>query len=491
MTKRLSLVLLLALSQATILLAEVTEKPTMAVAVASLTSGYDERSQTIAREMITALETILVQLGGYTISRVDTATERTARRVSEGYDLPIYGSMESIDGTTRIGLSVFSHAAGGVTQAYQRDISSVFEIFGAADEAAIEILEGLSGTTIRFARAVVQDERATGTFYFVIDHQEPPRGVTETRVLTGTRRIQVVQDRMIERFILFDRLEFLPEDVSFSPELTDEGDRYRARHEFEAQTVLQGTQPHNEAISPRRVQEWIVGLRAGLGPEALNDGPRTEELSLTTSLHDDAEETKRSIATGVNGVRLFAAWDLFSWISIGAELGYSRKSVETEILRDTSPDGTALTLDGKYLRSAVLHRIESGEMTVHVEPRVYLGWGISAGLRYRRDRYGLELVLMASPFQTELLPPSIPWLQREHRSSWGRTGTSNEAVCMYLYTMAIPAHDGGTAVHNQILSGPSFPKSTGAEAREPCRDGSQSVHVVIWPYSAKIPIWHT
>jgi hypothetical protein len=484
------------------------------VAVATLGSGNDERSLTIANETTRALETILAQLEGYTVSRVDAVTERTARRISAEYDFLIYGSVEDLDGITRIDLTVFSRAADAVTQSYQRDISSAFELFDAAEEAAVELLEALSGTTIRFGTVTVRNDRSEGAYYLVIDGQELPGGPAETRVLIGARRVQVVQNRMIERYILFDqtfqveegasvtvdvsiprlttmerrvlleteeqittlwddpdatpqvvrlfdRLELLLDEVSYSPELAEEREEYRTlRSEFETLALERGTPPRDAVFRPgsHDAPDWIVGLRVSLGPEVLNDGPMTEELSYPFNTGDDIPEEDRSITIRTNSVGLFAARELFSWVAVGAELGYSRTSADTEVLRDQSADSSGLDLNGRYQRIRTSYRIESAEMSLYVEPRVPISWGISAllrlgpqfglgttvreahsqnfdsgtetfsskgesraystsiaaiagaGLRYERERYGVELVYLVAPITDTLVSNVHPIL---------------------------------------------------------------------------------
>ncbi len=480
-------------------------QPVTAVAVATLQSGSDERSLTIARETTQALETVLAQLDGYTVTRVAAATERTARRISADYDFLIYGVVEDRDGITRIDLTVFSRAADAVTQSYQRDISSAFELFDAADEAAVELLEALSGTTIRFGTVTVRNNGSAGAYYLVVDGQGLPTGTAETQILVGSRRIQVVQDRMIERYILFDqsfqveegatipvdisiprlttmerrvlleteeqittlwddpestpqvfrlfdRLELLLEEVSYSPDLAEEHEKYEAlRNEYEALALERGTPPRDVVVrsGTHNASDWIVGLRVSLGPEALNDGPLAEELSYFVNTGDDAPEMNRSIAIRTNGIGLFAARELFSWVAVGAELGYNRTSVDSDLLRDQSADKSGLDLDGMYQRNRSSFRIESAEVSLYVEPRIPLGRSISAllrlgpqfgmgevvakthvqnfdsgteisssqsepraystsigaiagaGVRYDRERYGFELVYLVAPMAND------------------------------------------------------------------------------------------
>lgn len=411
----------------------------VSVAIAPLISDGAERSDAIAREVTLALESTLLQMDGYSIDGVDGATERTARRVVGDRDFLIYGSVNRTDSSSRINLAVYSRAEDATTETYQRDIVSAFEVFSAAEDAAIELLEALSGRTLRFGTILFRNTGVDGVYYVIVNDRRLPDSEDRRRVLVGSHRVVVAQDRMVERFILvdrvvelaageevvidfavpgmtalerrrlietedqiaelwddptatavvvmlFDRLSFLLADVTYSVAIATKRDEYqRWRDEFEAMAHRRGTPPRVPAADPsgvpRETGRGRVGLRLGLGPNGLNNDRATKSLSFVEPLADDAPEERRSFEQYTYGLRGFVAAEVFRWIDFGGEIGFARSWFLSEKLTDRSTDLSGLDLNGDYARRRSETKKEVVELTVYGEPHLDIAGGVTAVVR--------------------------------------------------------------------------------------------------------------
>ncbi|AFG36353.1 hypothetical protein [Spirochaeta africana] len=287
-------------------------------AIAPLHADDSSRSQSIAQHTTRTLEMILNQLDGYRLVRVAGADDDTAARTIAENDFLVYGRVQEEAAATVISLAVFSRAEQEVTSSFERRIESVFELFDAAEEAAIELMEALSGEVIRFGELALRNTGRPGSYEVLVDGRPLPQD--QSRILTGEREIAIRQDRMLtsvtlheqtvtvregetisisfelplltpdERRVLlgieeeitanwddpaaadrvislFERLEFLLADVSYSTDLAAQRDRYQElRSRFDQdRRARAATAPPEEPEAPEADTEPNRRTRIGAG----------------------------------------------------------------------------------------------------------------------------------------------------------------------------------------------------------------------------------
>ncbi len=303
---------------ALLLLPAVSSYGQTAVGVAQLGSDQDARSAAVAHETTRVIELILNQMDGYYAQRLSAVKEGQEAVAVGQNDYLIHGNVEKTGQATRITLRLYGKQSQQEDWQIQRDIESAFELFDVAEQAAVALLENLSGQTLRFAELRFVNNGRPGAYRVLIDGYDAGNDVQRLRVLAGTREIQVVQDRMlavtslysqsanltegqqravefsiplltpeersrvlaIEEEIaekwddpeqteqvaqLFSRLDFLLADTAYSTDLVEQKERFaKMRRDFELAAAERGTPVKTEDEAAGEKPGWRLGGAVGL-----------------------------------------------------------------------------------------------------------------------------------------------------------------------------------------------------------------------------------
>lgn len=200
-----SLVLLLAIA-ATVPAKAQSLRPR--VGIATFETAADPRVEAAADSISSTIDLTLRLLDRYEVSRIGEFAFQGGVRPNQAglrnLDFIVFGSVEDSAGRILLDLSVYSRAENAITSQHEDAVSSVFDLFDAADQAAISLLESFSGELIRFASLRLQNTGSPGTYTVFVDNVPLGEDLSEARVLVGSRSVRIQQERMLEEYIVYE-----------------------------------------------------------------------------------------------------------------------------------------------------------------------------------------------------------------------------------------------------------------------------------------------
>jgi hypothetical protein len=178
------------------------------VGIASFETAADPRVEAAADSISSTIDLTLRLLDRYEVSRVGefsyTGGTPPTQPSLRNLDFIVFGAVEDREGRIVLDLSVYSRAENEITSRHEDAVDSVFDLFDAADEAAISLLESFSGELIRFASLRLQNAGSPGTYTVYVDDVPLGEDLREARVLVGSRSVRIEQERMLEVHVVYE-----------------------------------------------------------------------------------------------------------------------------------------------------------------------------------------------------------------------------------------------------------------------------------------------
>ncbi|MGA2547405.1 MAG: hypothetical protein ABSF43_12700, partial [Rectinemataceae bacterium] len=151
------------------------EAPVAHVAVVQFSNQTGSASYDAACKAATdTLVLTLTQLGRYRVQSEDASGsgEDAMRAMAEekGLDFIMYGKMSAGEsGGIDCRLSVFDRAKGTTTLSQSRKAAGVLDIFDAADELVVSVLESMTGSHIGFGSLTLANTGEKGSYRVLMD----------------------------------------------------------------------------------------------------------------------------------------------------------------------------------------------------------------------------------------------------------------------------------------------------------------------------------
>jgi hypothetical protein len=145
------------------------------------------------------------------IVRADFLTPEESLEATEAYyqrealASAVFGEIEALEtGGFRVSATIWT-SEGEQTDSIEREIDSVFGIFGFADELALDIASVVVGRDLVFGTVRINGAARLGDFGVYVDGQLVSRGSSRVEVLSGSREITIAApgplgDQPVERF---------------------------------------------------------------------------------------------------------------------------------------------------------------------------------------------------------------------------------------------------------------------------------------------------
>ena len=172
----------------------------------------DEQYSVICGTVTDTVELTLKLIGEYNVTRVDGvkpyedpgSVKRYAER--NKIDSIIFGKAYLDKNRNMIfQMSVYDRNWDVITITEERKAESIFEIFDAAEELVVSVVETFSGIHVGFGTIRLFNLSEKGDFEVFIDGEFVGRNLPEVkRVLNGVRRVEVKQKRLLEEHVVLD-----------------------------------------------------------------------------------------------------------------------------------------------------------------------------------------------------------------------------------------------------------------------------------------------
>lgn len=178
------------------------------VGVGRVFGGEEDPRLAVAADTVAdAVELNLRLLGGYEVTRLvvpDIPVNDVSGQIawasdtadSEQQDYVVFGTARTEGAEILIRLSVYDRAEDAVTLERSESVASIFDLFDAADAVTTAALEAFSGEIIVFG-TILFDPEPPATYSVYIDDVRIGEDVREQRVLAGSRRVEIRQERML------------------------------------------------------------------------------------------------------------------------------------------------------------------------------------------------------------------------------------------------------------------------------------------------------
>ncbi len=172
----------------------------------------DEQYSVICGTVTDTVELTLKLIGEYNVTRVDGvkpyedpgSVKRYAER--NKIDSIIFGKAYLDKNRNMVfQMSVYDRNWDVITITEERKAESIFEIFDAAEELVVSVVETFSGIHVGFGTIRLFNLSEKGDFEVFIDGEFVGRNLPEVqRVLNGVRRVEVKQKRLLEEHVVLD-----------------------------------------------------------------------------------------------------------------------------------------------------------------------------------------------------------------------------------------------------------------------------------------------
>jgi len=183
----------------------------------------DEQYSVICGTVTDTVELTLKLIGEYNVTRVDGvkpyedpgSVKRYAER--NKIDSIIFGKAYlDRNGNMIFQMSVYDRNWNVITITEERKAESIFEIFDAAEELVVSVVETFSGIHVGFGTIRLFNLSEKGDFEVFIDGEFVGKNLPEVkRVLNGVRRVEVKQKRLLEEHVVLDtEIEVYEDEVT-------------------------------------------------------------------------------------------------------------------------------------------------------------------------------------------------------------------------------------------------------------------------------------
>ena len=183
----------------------------------------DEQYSVICGTVTDTVELTLKLIGEYNVTRVDGvkpyedpgSVKRYAER--NKIDNIIFGKAYlDRNGNMIFQMSVYDRNWDVITITEERKAESIFEIFDAAEELVVSVVENFSGIHVGFGTIRLFNLSEKGDFEVFIDGEFVGKNLPEVkRVLNGVRRVEVKQKRLLEEHVVLDtEIEVYEDEVT-------------------------------------------------------------------------------------------------------------------------------------------------------------------------------------------------------------------------------------------------------------------------------------
>lgn len=183
----------------------------------------DEQYSVICGTVTDTVELTLKLIGEYNVTRVDGvkpyedpgSVKRYAER--NKIDSIIFGKAYlDRNGNMIFQMSVYDRNWDVITITEERKAESIFEIFDAAEELVVSVVENFSGIHVGFGTIRLFNLSEKGDFEVFIDGEFVGKNLPEVkRVLNGVRRVEVKQKRLLEEHVVLDtEIEVYEDEVT-------------------------------------------------------------------------------------------------------------------------------------------------------------------------------------------------------------------------------------------------------------------------------------
>lgn len=136
---------------------------------------------------------------------------------NNGIDNVIFGEMLKDDASNVvINMSVYDRFEDRVTITEKAIAESIFDIFNAADELVIALLEGFSGVHVAYGTIRIVNRGEDGSFTIYINNEPAGENAFSiAKVFIGNYRLRIVQDRLFVPYELFNDDIRMKEDAIY------------------------------------------------------------------------------------------------------------------------------------------------------------------------------------------------------------------------------------------------------------------------------------
>ncbi len=289
----------------------------------------DEQYSVICGTVTDTVELTLKLIGEYNVTRVDGvkpyedpgSVKRYAER--NKIDSIIFGKAYLDKNRNMIfQMSVYDRNWDVITITEERKAESIFEIFDAAEELVVSVVETFSGIHVGFGTIRLFNLSEKGDFEVFIDGEFVGRNLPEVkRVLNGVRRVEVKQKRLLEEHVVLDTEVEVYED-----EVTDLSFNLLLVPEEAPAEEVQEEEALSEEGTEAEVMEEEALAEEGMEAEVMEEEEMVETEELIVALENpNYRPMGQSIAgnilfgTGIGGI---ATSILFIALGVGEEQNY-------------------------------------------------------------------------------------------------------------------------------------------------------------------------
>jgi hypothetical protein len=163
------------------------------------TASYDAACQAVTDTLLLTLR----ELGSYEVQAAEPRArgDEGLRAMAEErrLDFVMYGRMsQAAGGGIACSLSVYDRAKGKTTLSKQASAAGALDVFDAADQLAVSVLESLTGSHIGFGSIRLRNGGEKGAYSVLVDGYPAGRDLAGVdKVLNGRRTVAIVQRRML------------------------------------------------------------------------------------------------------------------------------------------------------------------------------------------------------------------------------------------------------------------------------------------------------
>jgi hypothetical protein len=291
----------------------------------------DSASEALGSEIANAIDINIRIAGSHEVARVSqplrapTLAELDSLAARNRFDSIIFGSVDKPNPRqTVFTVALFDRAQGAVVFQNQWTIRSVLETFDTADAIVGAMVSELSDRRMAFGQLALINTGTQGSYRLYINGVFAGDNISRLRLLSGTHRVRVEQERMFGRLVVSESTVMVPEDGTGTLQFTIPGmTEQEARRidgflasvertgpekaefdfaeivsEYVALVVALDHAPYSAEMAERREQlcAEFAGFVSWFGQQRATDATPGERL---------ATQTRRPTAGPENGVVLF------------------------------------------------------------------------------------------------------------------------------------------------------------------------------------------
>ena len=189
-----------------------------------LTEGEDPRLQVVGARVSEEVELRLSLMTAFSVSTLETINPyrdiAALRSYVEEYriDNVLFGMIrQARGGTVTLQMSVYDRGMGRVIRSAERKSGTILEIFGVAGDLLDSLVQEFSGMHVGFGTLELENTGEKGDYAVYIDEERVGTNLSRiAKVLNGERFLEIVQNRMFGREILYAGTVVVYEDKTIA-----------------------------------------------------------------------------------------------------------------------------------------------------------------------------------------------------------------------------------------------------------------------------------